>query len=196
MTEAQALARKINFDITQQDNTLLLSRGFAISKQEKFRNQQLLVVIEVPLGKKIELSRSLDQYHWFTININRRHGWNISDEDDWDENWGDNYSWRSDVEYVMTKDGLERTDKKKYDSDEDENDDKKISPKTDNGYRYKSNADSTKNKTLKQPAKNKGASAPKEEKATTSTKESSDEDDNGKSASPAYFLSMIFNNYL
>ncbi len=192
MTQAQGLARKINFDITQQDNTLLLSRGFAISKQEKFRNQQLLVVIEVPMGKKIELNRSLDEYHWFSININRHNGWNINYDDDWDDNWGDNYSWRSDVEYVMTKGGLERTDKKKFDSDDDENENKDASPKTDNGYRYKGNSDSIKIKPQRQPAKKKDTSSFKEQKATTSIKESTDEDDNGKSESPAYFLSMVF----
>ena len=42
--QAQELARRITFDISQQDSVLLLPRAFAISKDDKFRNQQLLVV--------------------------------------------------------------------------------------------------------------------------------------------------------
>ncbi len=73
---AQGTAEKIDFDITQQDSVLLLPRGgFPISKNEKFRNQQVLVIIEVPVGKKIEIDGSIHNYGWFNINI-RRNGWN------------------------------------------------------------------------------------------------------------------------
>ncbi len=105
--EARGLAEKINFDVSQQDSLLLLPRGFAISRDEKWRNQQVLVVVEVPVGKKIELDRSIDNYEWFNVNLNRRRGWN----NDWEENWDRNYGWQSNVEYTMTPDGLERTDR-------------------------------------------------------------------------------------
>jgi phage shock protein PspC (stress-responsive transcriptional regulator) len=104
---ARMLAEKIRFDITQKDSLILLSKGFPISKDEKFRNQQVLVVIEVPVGKKIQVDRSIDDYHWFTVNVSRRRGWNI----EWDENWDHSYSWSNNVEYTMTPDnGLIRTD--------------------------------------------------------------------------------------
>ena len=105
--EARGLAEKINFNVEQRDSLLLLPRGFAISNNEKFRNQQVLIVIEVPVGKKIELDRSIDNYDWFDVNLNRRRGWNT----DWEANWDRNYGWQSNVEFTMTPDGLERTDR-------------------------------------------------------------------------------------
>ncbi|ULQ55709.1 PspC domain-containing protein [Flavihumibacter rivuli] len=104
---AKELAEHIEFPITQQDSILQLPRGFVITNKDKFRNQQVLVVIEVPVGKKIELDGSLEDYEWFNVNANRRRGFNVT----WDENWDDSYDWDSDVEYIMTREGLERTNK-------------------------------------------------------------------------------------
>jgi phage shock protein PspC (stress-responsive transcriptional regulator) len=199
--QAQSVAEKINFDIAQQDSVLLLPRGgFPISQNEKFRNQQVLVIIEVPVGKKIQIDGSVHNYGWFNINI-RRNGWTISDDDEWNNDEDERYEWEANTEYIMTAKGLERTDKKRYDSDDDENDSKQASPKTDNGYRYKGNSDSSKTQNQKEPAKRKDetphqkSAKPAEqqgEKAITSAKESAGEDDNGRSASPGYFLSLIF----
>ena len=105
--EARSLAEKIDFNVSQQDSLLLLPRGFAITRDEKWRNQQVLVVVEVPVGRKIELDRSIDNYEWFNVNLNRRRGWN----NDWEENWDRNFGWQSNVEYTMTPEGLERTDR-------------------------------------------------------------------------------------
>jgi phage shock protein PspC (stress-responsive transcriptional regulator) len=103
--KAKELAENINFPIVQQDSVLQLQKGFAITRNDKFRNQQVLVVVEVPVGKKIELDRSLDDFEWFTINTNRRRGFNVS----WDNNWDDSYSWENNVEYLMTREGLQKT---------------------------------------------------------------------------------------
>jgi len=100
---ARGLAQKINFNIQQRDSSLILPKGFSISKDEKFRNQQVLVIIEVPVGKRIQLDRSLNNYEWFNINFNRR-GWNI----EWNENWNYTYGWSDNVGYVMGQEGLER----------------------------------------------------------------------------------------
>ncbi|MGB8192042.1 MAG: PspC domain-containing protein [Chitinophagaceae bacterium] len=105
---ALSLAERIRFDITQQDSTLILPKGFPISRSDKFRNQRVLVVIAVPEGKKIQLDESIYSYEWFTVNFNRRRGWNVDNDDYWD----DNYRWEANVEYIMTKDGLRRTDRK------------------------------------------------------------------------------------
>jgi len=101
---ARELAQKINFNIEQKDSLLTLPKGFSISKNEKFRNQQVLVVIEVPVGKRIQLDRSLNNYEWFNINFNGRRGWNV----EWNENWNYTYGWSDNVGYVMKQDGLER----------------------------------------------------------------------------------------
>ena len=104
--EAGQTASEINFQVEQKDSLLLLGRGFAITPQQQFRNQQVLVMIEMPIGKRIFMNSNLDEYHWF--NINRRwgnNGYNINFDDD--DNRYD--GWDSDVEYVMTEHGLERT---------------------------------------------------------------------------------------
>jgi len=103
--KAKELAENIKFPIVQRDSILELQKGFAITRDDKFRNQQVLVVVEVPVGKRIELDRSLDDFEWFSINTNRRRGFNVS----WDNNWDDSFSWDSNVEYIMTREGLQRT---------------------------------------------------------------------------------------
>jgi phage shock protein PspC (stress-responsive transcriptional regulator)/uncharacterized membrane protein len=121
-------AGKISFPITQKDSVLYLPKGFPISRESKFRNQQVLVVVEVPVGKMIKIDRSTDWYNWFTVNANYRRGINIQIDDDWDNS----YWWENDVWYVMTENGLERVDKK--DKDEEKNDD---TEKKGGEYRYK-----------------------------------------------------------
>ena len=104
---ARQLAEKIQFNVTQQDSTLILPKGFAVSRDDKFRNQQVLVVVEVPVGKRIEIDRSITTYEWFDVNSGRRRSWNF----EWDDNWDHSYHWESNREYIMTPDGLERVDK-------------------------------------------------------------------------------------
>ena len=104
---AEDNAANINFAVAQNDSIISLGKGFPVSKQNKFRNQQVLLVIEIPVGKKIMIDKSVDWYDWFDINVDRRRGWNI----DWDERWDNSYSWRNNVSYTMTPEGLERTEK-------------------------------------------------------------------------------------
>jgi phage shock protein PspC (stress-responsive transcriptional regulator) len=94
-------AENIHFNVDQQDSTLYLPEGFAVSSSDKFRNQQVLFTIEVPVGKRIEKSDALNRYSWFDININNRRGWNIEFDDYRDESYG----WESNTEYIMTPDG-------------------------------------------------------------------------------------------
>jgi phage shock protein PspC (stress-responsive transcriptional regulator) len=105
--KARELAEHIKFPISQQDSVLQLPRGFVITADDKFRNQQVLVVVEVPIGKKIELDRSLEDFEWFNVNVNRRRGFNVS----WDNDWDDSYSWDNNIEYIMTREGLKRANK-------------------------------------------------------------------------------------
>jgi phage shock protein PspC (stress-responsive transcriptional regulator) len=106
--EAGRTASEINFQVNQQDSLLLLGRGFAIKPNEQFRNQQVLVVVEMPVGKRIFMSANLDEYHWFSINRKwRDNGINIDFDDDEYRYDG----WDSDAEYIMTEHGLEKSDK-------------------------------------------------------------------------------------
>jgi phage shock protein PspC (stress-responsive transcriptional regulator) len=108
-TKAEAKAKNISFSVKQLDSTLVLPKGFTIGRDDKYRAQRVMVIIEVPNGKKVVLDRSLDTYDWFDVSYNRRGiGWTV----DWNENWERGYNWDSNIEYQMTEDGLKRTDKK------------------------------------------------------------------------------------
>jgi phage shock protein PspC (stress-responsive transcriptional regulator) len=96
--KARELASHIPFGIAQQDSLITLPRGFTVSRNDKFRNQQVLVTIEVPVGKRLQLSSDINDYEWFDIEVNRR---------------GTHYkhhhrkSYYSERNYIMTPSGLE-----------------------------------------------------------------------------------------
>jgi phage shock protein PspC (stress-responsive transcriptional regulator) len=203
---ALRLAEKIQFDIVQRDSMILLPKGFAISRRDKFRNQRVLVIVEVPVGKKIELDRSIYSYEWFTVNFDRRRGWNGDRDND---NWDNNYSWEANVEYVMTANGLRRTDgkdKARYD-DVSENDENtvdsfktsvdangvklKIEGKVDrtndsrknnnkNGYRYQNNNP--------QPSTKDTTKTPGDISKSASKEQAKKQTDSGEMLSPMYRL--------
>lgn len=154
---ARQTAEEISFPVRQADSVLYLPEGITINRHsQKFRNQQVIVEVYIPLGKRILVNRSIDHYHWFNINTHNRHIHWSSRDDDWDINWDndnddhESFSWDSDVEYTMTADGLRRTNWKNTPENErkDRNDgddqpeykskDDNKSPNTDKGgYRYK-----------------------------------------------------------
>ena len=100
---ATKTAEKIHFTVNQLDSVLYLPEGFAVTSTDKFRNQQVLLVIEIPVGKRIQLSKTLEYYNWFDVNVNNRRGWNIDFNDD-----DEHYAWDADTEYIMTPDGLKK----------------------------------------------------------------------------------------
>lgn len=155
LNDARDLAGRITFNVEQQDSVLLLPKGFAISRNEKFRNQQVLVIVEIPVGKRIRIDSKVENYEWFSINVNRRRGYRNNDFD-----WDNSYGWSSDKDLIMTpEDGLQPEDKyeekelkagkfklKIKDGDnelniEGELKDTQSQPKTDTteGYRYRRN---------------------------------------------------------
>ena len=72
------------------------------SREDKFRNQRVWIVIEVPVGKRIGFSRNIDNYNWYNIN-NRNNRWdNYDDQDDWDMH---NDRPEPGQEYIMNADG-------------------------------------------------------------------------------------------
>jgi phage shock protein PspC (stress-responsive transcriptional regulator) len=117
-SEALKNASEINFLVAQNDSLLTLGRGFSITPRQQFRNQQILVLIKMPVGKRIFLSENLDDYHWYNINQKwNNSGINIG----WDDIDYDNNSWESGTEYTMTDHGLERTGKSEVTPDENQN---------------------------------------------------------------------------
>ena len=113
---AKNFASHINFPVQQNDSIITLPDGFAVTKTDKFRNQQVLIIIEVPEGKKIEMDESLKKYHWFNVNVNRRRGLNV----DWNSNWENTYGWDDNIEYTMTAKGLKSTKKRSQQNSDEE----------------------------------------------------------------------------
>jgi hypothetical protein len=143
---AIGLAREISFPVSQADSVLTLPGGFAITRDEKFRNQQVVVAIAIPPGKKIRIDKSVDSYDWFNISANHSHlRWsrNWHDDDNWDEdlNLENTFYWNSGVQYIMTPDGLSRIDREERQEKAErpekmERPERKEKPDND-GYRYK-----------------------------------------------------------
>lgn len=113
--QANELAQKINFSIEQKDTLLYLGRGITINPKDKFRNQNVIISIAVPIGKKIIIKRNAG-WSW-NRNIH------VSFFDDSDFDWynldGSELAWKHNVEYIMTNEGLKRTNNK-YDEDDDD----------------------------------------------------------------------------
>jgi len=128
ISEANLLAEKINFSVMQQDSTLFLDRGIAITNKDQFRNQHVIMTIAVPVGKRFKITNK--GFSQTTINMNHR---GIRTEtinqfgddtwvDEWNENWdSESFSYDRGVEYRMTVDGLEKI-KSDKDASEDDND--------------------------------------------------------------------------
>jgi phage shock protein PspC (stress-responsive transcriptional regulator) len=132
ISEANLLAEKINFSVLQQDSTLFLDRGIAITNKDKFRNQHVIMTIAVPVGKRFKITNK----GWSQTNI-RINSRGVQSEtmnhfggddlwvDEWNENWdSESFSYDRGVEYRMTADGLEKikSDKDASDDDNDQDD--------------------------------------------------------------------------
>ncbi|BAV09636.1 phage shock protein C (PspC) family protein [Filimonas lacunae] len=121
-SEARKRAEELMFTPKQvQDSVLVLPRGFVITSQQKFHAQQVIVVVEVPVGKKIELDESINDYNSMSVNVSKRYKskrgrhWSV----DWEDNWDYDFNWQENVEYVMTEnDGLKSTREKKHDKED------------------------------------------------------------------------------
>ena len=98
-TIAENNAAQIQYSGVQKDSVLLMDKGIAINKTDKFRNQRVVLTIYVPVGKKIKIDRSIS---WFN-NVHIGSDWNNNDwyyDSDEDPN-----EWKSGVEYMMKADG-------------------------------------------------------------------------------------------
>ena len=98
--EAMKLAKNITFSVAQFDSVVVLPRGFAVSSKDQFRNQQVMIVVEVPIGKTIVLDKGIRLYDWFSININGGSEFNV------ERDWRESYYYRSNREYLMMPKGL------------------------------------------------------------------------------------------
>ncbi len=71
--DAEAKAQKIGFNYSQKDSILDLGSHITISKDEKFRGQQVLVIIQIPTGKKIQFDDTVDEkLRPFNVRVSER----------------------------------------------------------------------------------------------------------------------------
>lgn len=135
--DANNLASLINFNVVQKDSILLLDKGIAINKTDKFRNQMVIITVLVPVGKQIRVNKGI--------------GWPVHfGSGDWNRDWDDNdyydseedIRWQSDVDYVMKADGLYTMDGRKADGWNDKGNRKQRSNSNNRSYRYDAIADS------------------------------------------------------
>ena len=146
---SRTLVEKISFPIAQRDSVLYLPESFGISRFDKWRNQRVLVVIEVPVGKKIKLDNMVDDYDYFNVEFGNRRNRRIN----LPRNWEDGEYWRNDRTLIMTNEELVPLYRKgknnnrqyRYDEDEVNNENPEplpSNPKSANGPLPKSSKDS------------------------------------------------------
>ncbi len=108
--EARLKAEKIAYKISSMDSNLNLGNGLSIGKVEKFRGQQVLVEIRVPVGKRIYFDETVRQkLHPLNVKDSDRRSWNRNrwNGDEWNMGWDEwnAFSWDSNVDYVMKENG-------------------------------------------------------------------------------------------
>lgn len=115
---AEELVSKMNYNVRQVDSVLLLDKGIAITREEKFRNQQVIVTVAVPVGKRILVRENVGGGNDVHLDFGGDDFW------DWENNMETvSLRWQHNVEYVMTDKGLERVNENiDIDNNDDDND--------------------------------------------------------------------------
>jgi hypothetical protein len=81
-----------------------MANGYAISNTQKYRRQNVVVEVLVPVGKKLRIDRSVgDKLNsvGFVVSedaVRRNRNWNIEWDDVYEE-------WQTDIDYVMSASG-------------------------------------------------------------------------------------------
>jgi phage shock protein PspC (stress-responsive transcriptional regulator) len=101
IAEADARAQRMIFNASYADSVLDLGSSITIDKESKYRGQEIIVEIAVPVGKKIRFDASVEKLHTFDISFNDRNEWRERRRD-WDN---DDFGYRTNVDYVMSADG-------------------------------------------------------------------------------------------
>jgi phage shock protein PspC (stress-responsive transcriptional regulator) len=112
---AEIIAEQISYAIEQYDSILSLPIAFPITTQNKFHNQQVIVKIEVPVGKEIYVDGKANNLNWYSVR-GGANGLSINVDDDYDE---DNI-WTSGVWYIMREGGIEKKYKDEESTDKGE----------------------------------------------------------------------------
>lgn len=107
--DAEMRAGKILFKTSFQDSVLNVGSGISIDRESKFRGQQVVLEIQVPVGKKIRFDESMaEKLHPFSIRTSDNHGWKRNwNRRNWnvDFDFDEYFDWDVDVDYTMGSDG-------------------------------------------------------------------------------------------
>jgi phage shock protein PspC (stress-responsive transcriptional regulator) len=98
-TSANNLASMIEFNAVQKDSLLVIDKGIAINRTDKFRNQRIVLTVYVPVGKQIRINKSVGWSDHFKF------------EGPWSSDFDINFEgieegWNSEEDYIMKADGL------------------------------------------------------------------------------------------
>jgi phage shock protein PspC (stress-responsive transcriptional regulator) len=130
--EAEERAQKIQFNYTQQDSILDLGSHLSISKNEQFRLQQVVVIIEVPVGKKIRFDQSInDKFNPINVRVSEKwiNGRRVYRNRATVYDYENHFDYRANEDYIMNKEGrldpvnkLVNDDNKTIEEEQAEND--------------------------------------------------------------------------
>jgi phage shock protein PspC (stress-responsive transcriptional regulator) len=105
--QAKVLADHVQFNISQYDSVFTLPKGFTISKTDKFRDQKVIVVVEVPIGKGIQIDGKIRRSEWFDVHVNEKHyRMYRHSRHRYSRHYRHQRHYWIDKEYVMTPEGL------------------------------------------------------------------------------------------
>lgn len=112
---AEIIAEQISYAVEQYDSILSLPDAFPITTKNKFHNQQVIVKIEVPVGKEIYVDGKANNLNWYSVR-GGPNGLSINIDDDYD----DENIWTSGVWYIMKETGIEKKFKEEDESNKAE----------------------------------------------------------------------------
>lgn len=95
---AETNASQIKYTGVQKDSVLMMDKGIAINKTDKFRNQRVVLTIYVPAGKRIKIDRSMVWFNNVHFGEDHYGDWYYDNDDE-------SQDWRTGVEYIMKEDG-------------------------------------------------------------------------------------------
>jgi len=126
---------------------LYIDRGIAVTPEDKFRNQHVIVTIAVPIGKMININKTLGWNHWEQFNGPwDNHDWDYNnwDRDEiggWENHYGEDLVMRTDGLYTMSGKRADKDWGHEENNEENRNDNEPSNPipgtkDTTEGYRY------------------------------------------------------------
>ena len=95
---ANRLAGLIQFNAVQMDSLLVIDKGIMINRNEKFRNQRIILTVYVPVGKQIKIDKSVG----WGADIHFGGPWNDHQDIEFEDVAE---GWDEGVDYIMRADG-------------------------------------------------------------------------------------------